>query len=121
MPTSTLTDLSSTITATDLAQVAIPAQIGVKEEHDMACVFKATFRLPSEVMQDNRLVAEYPASLWDHVKLKLRGWGLTWFKPKVPEVRVHQVAVYPAFPAVHRDMERVRIAFMPKLETVGYR
>lgn len=49
----------------------------------------ASLRLPGEVLQDNKVVAEYPASLWDHIK-KVLG-----FKHELVRVRCSETVVFP--------------------------
>lgn len=65
----------------DFVQHEVPERLAVQ--------LTASLRVPSEVLQDDRVVASYPASLWDHVKQKL-GLG-----HRSVEVVANETLVYP--------------------------
>lgn len=72
---------SSTMLDLELVWHEVPERLAVQ--------LTSSLRLPSEVLQDGRVVASYPASLWDHVKQRL---GL---KHRLVEVLANETLVYP--------------------------
>lgn len=94
----------------------------------MADQFIARFRLPSEVLQDQKVIAEYPKrGILNAIRYELAMLGnrypraLGWLQkamPTINRVRVYEAAVYPNIP-VHPDMDYVRIFFSSNTEVVS--
>lgn len=58
----------------------------------MARRLTAHWRVPGEVLQDDTVIAEYPASLWDHIK---SAFGL---KHRTTQVRLNETVCFPDVP-----------------------
>jgi hypothetical protein len=58
----------------------------------MTIQFLAQWRLPVEVLADDKVIAEYPATLWDHIKKVL---GFDYIKR---QVRLNAVLAFPEIP-----------------------
>lgn len=55
----------------------------------MAHMMVATFRVPTKVLQDRRVIAEWPDGLWQHIKQKL---GLRY---RHKQIRLNEALVFP--------------------------
>jgi hypothetical protein len=121
----------------DVLSYAIAQQIGlaganmemelVNLPERMAQQFILRFRLPGEVIQDNRLMCEYPErGVLNAIRYELALLGerfprtlgfLRKAMPVVNQLRVYQSVVYPDV-GVHPDMEKVRIFYQDNLVKV---
>lgn len=79
--------------------------------------FMVHMRLPEQVIQENKVVASYPTTLWDHVKERL-GWK--------HNRTVHKLSEYWTFPHIevpkycgHPARIRVHTFTMPELGAYG--
>lgn len=70
----------------------------------LAYQLTAMFYLPSQTIQD-RVIAEYPTTLWDHIKKALR------LKYRTTQVRLQQWLVIPEIPQPLERYKSLRIAY----------
>ena len=68
-------------------------------------------RLPAQVLQHDRILAEYPVTWWDHIKQRL-GW-----RHAVSQVRLTEHLLYPHI-AVPRHESKVRLYTSSRLTQV---
>lgn len=77
--------------------------------HEMAYRLIASMRIAGDVLQDDRIVAEYPATFWDHVR---KVFGFSYRKDVV---RVKETVLFPEMQLpMHGD--KVRIMFSDRIE-----
>lgn len=65
----------------------------------LAHLFQAHLRIPAKVLQENRIIAEYPSSLWQHLKKALR------LKYETRKIRLNEYLMFPTIkmpPFAHR-------------------
>jgi hypothetical protein len=93
----------------------------------MAKQFIARFRLPGEVLQDQKLLCEYPKrGILNAIRYELSELGdrypraLGWLRkvrPVIVQHRVWQAMVYPGIP-VHKDLSHVRLFYQTNMAEV---
>lgn len=75
-----------------------------------------SLRVPCKVLQDDRVIAEWPRGLWDYIK---RAVGLKYSKK---QLRLNECVVYPnvALPDLGRLSQNIRLAVEPRITDIPH-
>lgn len=79
---------------------------------ELAYRLTAEWRVPGEVLQDDTVVAEYPASLWDHLK------SVLGFDHETVKVRVNEIVCFPDVPVPYGGPSCVRISWTEDVQAL---
>ncbi len=78
-------------------------------------------RVPGQVLQNNRMIHQHPATLWDHIKQRVAAHfpGLKrWLPVNYLEVRLTEHLVYPTLSVPSPYADKVRLFVEPSFTTV---
>lgn len=85
----------------------------------MAQQLIAQLKVPAQVVQENRLLHRHPATLWDHIKQRLRA-HVQWLKPWLPvaytEIRLTEHLLYPTVKVPEEFADTVRLYVAPSFD-----
>lgn len=87
----------------------------------MAHQLIATLKVPGQVLQDNRVLAAYPITLWDHIKFLIKTrWPKVGGRLSVhlKEVRLTEHLLYPTVHVPGPYADSVRLYVAPSITTV---
>ena len=74
--------------------------------HRMARQFVAEWRVAGQVLAEDKVIAEYPATLWDHIKAKLG------FEHRVKQVKLTEHVAFPEVSVPQHLQPFVRISWI---------
>lgn len=78
----------------------------------LAYQIAAMLKVPGQVLQNDRVLATYPASFWDYIKRALR------LKHRLTEVRLTEHLLYPEVAVPERFAKSVRLYVAPSVQTL---
>jgi hypothetical protein len=82
----------------------------------MAYQIAATLRVPGKVLQDRKVIATYPETLWDYIKRELKQrFPRLKLVVKMKEVRLTEHLVYPEVSVPDRYSSSVRLYIQPEV------
>jgi hypothetical protein len=82
--------------------VPLKVEVVYRAEY-MAYLLMARMRVPAQVLQEDKVVAEYPASLWDHIK---KAVGMKYATEKV---KLTEYLLYPTIEVPKQFTDKVRL------------